>query len=138
MITPNGRFATNTRLCLSMSDFHPGTWNPAWSVSTILTGLLSFMLEETFTTGSIETSISTKKHLAQSSASFNSSNPKFRQLFPDLVTDTIPSVLEEKFSAPPVTSKSPMDWKYILISSLFLYLLILKLYNRSGSVHENK
>ena len=23
MITPNGRFATNTRICMSMSDFHP-------------------------------------------------------------------------------------------------------------------
>ncbi|PSN58454.1 Ubiquitin-conjugating enzyme E2 J2 [Blattella germanica] len=47
MITPNGRFKTNTRLCLSISDFHPDTWNPAWSVSTILTGLLSFMLMKT-------------------------------------------------------------------------------------------
>lgn len=44
MITPNGRFKTNTRLCLSISDFHPDTWNPAWSVATILTGLLSFMV----------------------------------------------------------------------------------------------
>ena len=46
MITPNGRFKTNTRLCLSISDFHPDTWNPAWSVATILTGLLSFMVRE--------------------------------------------------------------------------------------------
>lgn len=38
------RFKTHMRLCLSMSDFHPDTWNPAWSVSTILTGLLSFMV----------------------------------------------------------------------------------------------
>lgn len=44
MITPSGRFKTNIRLCLSISDFHPDTWNPAWSVSTILTGLLSFMV----------------------------------------------------------------------------------------------
>ena len=44
MLTPNGRFQTNTRLCLSISDFHPDTWNPAWSVATILTGLLSFMV----------------------------------------------------------------------------------------------
>ena len=44
MITPNGRFKPNTRLCLSISDFHPDTWNPSWSVSTILTGLLSFMV----------------------------------------------------------------------------------------------
>ena len=26
MLTPNGRFSTNTRLCLSMSDYHPETW----------------------------------------------------------------------------------------------------------------
>jgi len=44
MATPNGRFKTNTRLCLSMSDFHPETWNPMWSVSSILTGLYSFMV----------------------------------------------------------------------------------------------
>lgn len=44
MFTPNGRFKVNTRLCLSISDFHPDTWNPAWSVATILTGLLSFMV----------------------------------------------------------------------------------------------
>ncbi|KAF1336028.1 Ubiquitin-conjugating enzyme e2, partial [Globisporangium splendens] len=43
MTTPNGRFKTNQRLCLSMSDFHPETWNPMWSVSSILTGLYSFM-----------------------------------------------------------------------------------------------
>jgi ubiquitin-protein ligase len=28
MLTPSGRFKPNTRLCLSMSDFHPETWNP--------------------------------------------------------------------------------------------------------------
>ena len=43
MITPSGRFQTNTRLCLSISDFHPDTWNPSWTVSTILMGLISFM-----------------------------------------------------------------------------------------------
>ena len=47
MLTPNGRFNTNTRLCLSMSDFHPETWVPAWSVASILNGVLSFMLEST-------------------------------------------------------------------------------------------
>eukprot|EP00106_Octopus_bimaculoides_P020961 XP_014788403.1 PREDICTED: ubiquitin-conjugating enzyme E2 J2-like [Octopus bimaculoides] len=56
MLTPSGRFKCNTRLCLSISDFHPDTWNPAWSVSTILTGLLSFMLEKSPTLGSLETS----------------------------------------------------------------------------------
>merc|ERR1711907_779787 len=33
MLTKNGRFQPNRRLCLSMSDFHPESWNPMWSVS---------------------------------------------------------------------------------------------------------
>ncbi|TGZ69251.1 hypothetical protein CRM22_003824 [Opisthorchis felineus] len=87
MITPNGRFACNTRLCLSISDFHPDTWNPAWSVSSILTGLLSFMLENTHTTGSIETSTSTKRLLAESSGEFNLNSEVFCELFPNIVQE---------------------------------------------------
>lgn len=34
-----------------MSNFHPGSWNVAWSVETILVGLLSFMLSDEITTG---------------------------------------------------------------------------------------
>uniref|UniRef100_A0A023FAJ1 Ubiquitin-conjugating enzyme E2 J2 n=2 Tax=Triatoma infestans TaxID=30076 RepID=A0A023FAJ1_TRIIF len=85
MITPNGRFKVNTRLCLSISDFHPDMWNPAWSVSTILTGLLSFMLEHSPTLGSIETSESEKKQLAFRSLSFNLNDPQFCEQFPGLV-----------------------------------------------------
>ncbi|XP_074654174.1 ubiquitin-conjugating enzyme E2 J2-like [Tubulanus polymorphus] len=82
MITPNGRFKCNTRLCLSISDFHPDTWNPAWSVSTILTGLLSFMLEKSPTLGSIETSDFTKRQLAAQSGEFNLRNKTFCEIFP--------------------------------------------------------
>jgi hypothetical protein len=42
-----------TRLCLSMSDYHPETWNPMWSVSSILSGLVSFMYDTTPTTGRV-------------------------------------------------------------------------------------
>lgn len=83
MITPNGRFKLNTRLCLSISDFHPDTWNPAWSVSTILTGMLSFMLEKTPTLGSLETSDYTKRQLAAQSNAFNLKDKLFCELFPE-------------------------------------------------------
>lgn len=43
-------------LHLSITDYHPETWNPMWSVGTILTGLLSFMYDNQPTTGSITTS----------------------------------------------------------------------------------
>ena len=29
-LTPNGRFATNQKICLSISAYHPESWNPAW------------------------------------------------------------------------------------------------------------
>lgn len=74
MYTPNGRFKVNTRLCLSMSDFHPETWNPMWSVSTILMGLYSFMIEETPTHGSISTTTAAKRQFAKESMSFNCRN----------------------------------------------------------------
>ncbi|NWI81929.1 UB2J2 enzyme, partial [Dryoscopus gambensis] len=85
MITPNGRFKCNTRLCLSITDFHPDTWNPAWSVSTILTGLLSFMVEKGPTLGSIETSEFTKRQLAAQSLAFNLKDKVFCELFPEVV-----------------------------------------------------
>ena len=86
VITPNGRFKTQTRLCLSMSDFHPESWNPSWSVASILTGLLSFMLEETNTTGSTTTTIAEKKAFAAQSHQWNrTSNPKFQGMFPSLM-----------------------------------------------------
>lgn len=87
MITPNGRFQTNKRLCLSISDFHPDTWNPAWSVSTILTGLLSFMVETAPTVGSINTSEYDKKQFAIRSWDFNLNDKTFCRLFPNLVED---------------------------------------------------
>lgn len=65
MLTPNGRFNTNTRLCLSMSDFHPESWVPAWSVGTILNGVLSFMLESTPTVGSVEKSTAERQQAAR-------------------------------------------------------------------------
>ncbi|XP_018801313.1 PREDICTED: ubiquitin-conjugating enzyme E2 J2-like [Bactrocera latifrons] len=95
MLTPNGRFKTNTRLCLSISDFHPDTWNPTWCVGTILTGLLSFMLESTPTLGSIETTTYEKKSYARKSLEYNLKDPIFRELFPE-VCEEINKLLEDE------------------------------------------
>ncbi|EER44782.1 ubiquitin-conjugating enzyme E2 [Histoplasma capsulatum H143] len=72
MHTPSGRFQPSTRLCLSISDFHPKSFNPAWEVSTILIGLLSFMTSEEMTTGSVSASESERKILAARSRWWNS------------------------------------------------------------------
>lgn len=85
MMTKNGRFVTNRRLCLSMSDFHPESWNPMWSVGTILTGLYSFMIETSPTTGSVETSKRQKELYAKQSLEYNIQDPTFVKLFPQYV-----------------------------------------------------
>lgn len=72
MHTPSGRFQPSTRLCLSISDFHPKSFNPAWSVSTILIGLMSFMTSEEMTTGSIGASETERKWYAARSKWWNS------------------------------------------------------------------
>ncbi|KAI1076911.1 ubiquitin-conjugating enzyme [Whalleya microplaca] len=72
MHTPSGRFQPSTRLCLSISDFHPRSFNPAWEVSTILIGLLSFMTSEEMTTGSVSATAQERKAFAARSRWWNS------------------------------------------------------------------
>lgn len=72
MHTPSGRFQPSSRLCLTISDFHPRSFNPAWSVSTILQGLLSFMTSNEITTGSITANTEERKALAARSRWWNS------------------------------------------------------------------
>jgi ubiquitin-conjugating enzyme E2 J2 len=33
VFTPSGRFEPGVRLCMSMSDYHPESWNPSWCVN---------------------------------------------------------------------------------------------------------
>ena len=95
MMTPSGRFKPNRRLCLSMSDFHPESWNPMWSVSTILTGLYSFMMETAPTFGSIDTTDSEKRKLARLSLDFNIRDKNFCNIFPEYV-ELHKKLLEER------------------------------------------
>lgn len=72
MHTPSGRFQPSTRLCLSISDFHPKSFNPAWEVSTILIGLLSFMTSEEMTTGSVSANAAERRLFASQTRWWNS------------------------------------------------------------------
>ena len=35
-VTPSGRFRPETKICMSMSDYHPESWNPAWRALRVL------------------------------------------------------------------------------------------------------
>lgn len=88
MTTPSGRFKPGERICLTISDFHPEQWNPAWTVGSILTGLLSFMVSDEHTTGSVRSSDTDKRKFAKASKEWNyKKNPEFVKQFPDLVKE---------------------------------------------------
>jgi len=97
MLTPNGRLETQRRLCLSMSDFHPESWNPAWSIESILVGLISFMIDarDPNGIGVICEPKEKRQQLARSSWAFNHKNEEFRELFPEFLG-----------TAPPETAKT--------------------------------
>eukprot|EP00980_Cylindrotheca_fusiformis_P014296 scaffold3791_cov137-Cylindrotheca_fusiformis.AAC.23 len=79
MMTPSGRFKINTKLCMSMSDFHPESWNPMWSISSIIQGVQSFMASDELTTGGIKSPDSERKRLAGLSMAYN--QKMFQNLF---------------------------------------------------------
>ena len=52
--TTNGRFHTWTEgICLSISDYHPESWNPVWKVNQVVMGLTSFWQTREDTYGGI-------------------------------------------------------------------------------------
>ncbi|KAH9946295.1 UBC-like protein [Epithele typhae] len=42
MLTPNGRFELNTKICISFTNYHEELWQPAWGVRTAIVGLQGF------------------------------------------------------------------------------------------------
>lgn len=60
-----------------------------WSVSSILTGLLSFMLSDEQNYGSMVSSNAEKQTFAKYSMQHNKSNAMFKSLFPDLTGEKV-------------------------------------------------
>ncbi|KAI8985589.1 UBC-like protein [Trametes punicea] len=110
MFTPSGRFQPDKKICFSMSDFHPGSWNPAWSVATILTGLLSFMLSDEMTTGSVTSTDAEKRVYAARSHAWNLQQKRFREAFPEYCTPTprdVPNMAQKELGASASSTPGP-------------------------------
>jgi len=42
LLTPNGRFELNTKICISFTSYHEELWQPAWGIRTAIIGLQGF------------------------------------------------------------------------------------------------
>jgi ubiquitin-conjugating enzyme E2 J2 len=116
-----------------MSDFHPNLWNPAWSVATILNGLLSFMVTNETTTGSVRTTELEKKVLAGQSRAWNQKQRVFRELFPEWCgQEEIKEVVVVEQEREMASTRVPMWLKWMTVGAVFAYLLASRFLARTG------
>lgn len=83
ILTPNGRFKTNTVICTTFSKFHMDIYSSAWNILTMTQGMISFMTENGNGIGSITSTDSEKVKLAKESLEWNKNNIIFKNQFPD-------------------------------------------------------
>jgi len=71
VLTPNGRFEVGKKICLSISGYHPETWQPSWSIRTALLAIIGFMpTPSKGTIGSLDYPAEERKKLAKKSLSY--------------------------------------------------------------------
>uniref|UniRef100_A0A0C9SC82 Putative ubiquitin protein ligase n=1 Tax=Amblyomma americanum TaxID=6943 RepID=A0A0C9SC82_AMBAM len=75
LLTPNGRFETNKKICLSISGHHPESWQPSWSLRTALLAIIGFMpTHGSGAIGSLDYSAQERKQLAKKSQTWTCPN----------------------------------------------------------------
>jgi len=68
LLTANGRFETNTKICLSISQHHPKQWQPSWSIRAALTAIRAFFpTPPEGAVGSLDWSDEVRRELAEKS-----------------------------------------------------------------------
>ncbi|CAN1195049.1 Ubiquitin-conjugating enzyme E2 32 [Linum perenne] len=103
LLTPNGRFETQTKVCLSISNHHPEHWQPSWSVRTALVALIAFMpTNPNGALGSLDYKKEERRVLAIKS---REAAPKFGTPERQSVIDEIHEYMLSK--APPVPESDP-------------------------------
>ena len=86
MLSESGRFEVGKKICLSFSGYHQETWNPIWTISSMMRGLVSFMYTEDVTVGGIKSSDEEKKNISKDSKRRILEIPKITALFAEELT----------------------------------------------------
>mgnify|MGYP000241487986 CR=1 FL=1 len=82
MITKTGRFYVNKSICLSITNYHPESWDPIWPVKSLIVALISFFVGNDMTAGAIPYgSFEERKKIRDSSRSNILKHPIFMEIF---------------------------------------------------------
>ncbi|KAL8278493.1 hypothetical protein RQP46_009183 [Phenoliferia psychrophenolica] len=84
MLTPSGRFETNKKICLSISSFHPESWQPSWGIRTALIALMAFFSSDPKgAVGSLDAPPQERRRLAKCAREFQCETCGFDASDPD-------------------------------------------------------
>lgn len=80
LLTPNGRFDLNKKICLSNTGYHLESSTPVWSIRNVMIGIYSIWMDDNETgLGHIKESPEQRKAHAKKSVKFN--NEKYKDIF---------------------------------------------------------
>ena len=72
MLTPNGRFKTDSKICLTNTGYHSDMWTPMWNIKTLVISFVSvFLSDDTTGISHIKDSPSKRKQMAINSMKYN-------------------------------------------------------------------
>lgn len=72
LLTPNGRFELHKKICLSISGYHPESWQPSWSIRTAVLAIIGFMpTKGEGAIGALDYTPTERKSLAKKSQSWS-------------------------------------------------------------------
>jgi|LakMenEpi03Aug12_release.lakeMendotaPanAssembly.Ray.scaffolds.fasta_scaffold341885_1 ubiquitin-conjugating enzyme E2 J2 len=80
MLTPNGRFEIDHKICLTNSGYHNESWTPTWSIRNMIIGFISIFLSDAeHGIAHIKKPHAERKTMAQNSIKFNLE--KYKSIF---------------------------------------------------------
>ncbi|CAK8688918.1 unnamed protein product [Clavelina lepadiformis] len=72
LLNHNGRFEVHKKICLSISGYHPESWQPSWSIRTAILAIIGFMpTKGDGAIGALDYTAEERKKLARKSQSFS-------------------------------------------------------------------
>lgn len=104
LLTPNGRWEINKKICLSNTSYHPDQWQPAWGIRTMMEALRShFPVPGEGAIGAIDWPSDLRRRLAKESLDFvsqPSASTQWAQSNRELLPQLSPEELKEENPEP--------------------------------------